>query len=337
MIRLKLLYLAVGLVLLDFVLHEADLAAVADQMAVFGWGAVAVMAVYLLAFIFDSIAWSLTIARVPLNAQWIYRFWKVRMIGEAYNNITPFASMGGEPVKALILKSRYGVPFREGIASIVLARTTFLIALVAFLCSDFLLVVLDARLSTLYKSVAALGLGTFTVAIVLFFLAQRFRVTSRLARRFLPNRLAAKFELFLGEIDGIEEAMVRFYTASYARLVGSVSLAFGNWVLGVVELYLAFLFLGHPIDLWDAWIIETLVQLVRAAAFFVPAAIGVQDGTFLVITAALTGNPTLGVSAALVRRGRELLWIAWGLVLAWIDHFQPPRPEEFARALEEDA
>ena len=48
----------------------------------------------------------------------------VRMIGEAYNNITPTASLGGEPVKAWLLKANWGVPLRDAGASLVIAKTT---------------------------------------------------------------------------------------------------------------------------------------------------------------------------------------------------------------------
>jgi hypothetical protein len=77
-------------------------------------------------------------------------------------------------------------------------------------------------------------------------------------------------------------------------------------------------FLGHPISLTDAWVIEAAVQLVRSGAFFIPAGIGMQEGAFFVIIALLTGQPALGLAVAAVRRFREVIWIAWGLVLGWL-------------------
>ena len=61
-----------------------------------------------------------------------------------------------------------------------------------------------------------------------------------------------------------------------------------------------------------------LTQLVRAGTFFIPASIGAQEGAFVVVFDALTGQAGLGLAAALVRRGRELIWIGLGLVVGWL-------------------
>ena len=72
-------------------------------------------------------------------------------------------------------------------------------------------------------------------------------------------------------------------------------------------------FLGHPISLIDAWIIESVAQLVRAGTFFIPASIGVQEGAFVIIGAAMSGSPTIGFAIAVVRRIREIIWMGWGI------------------------
>ena len=55
------------------------------------------------------------------------------MVGSAINKLTPAAGLAGEPVKAVILKRIYGLPYREGIASLVVAKTANLFALLVFL------------------------------------------------------------------------------------------------------------------------------------------------------------------------------------------------------------
>ena len=49
--------------------------------------------------------------------RWVYRLWKVRMVGEALNFVLPAASMGGEPVKVVLLKSSHGIGYHEGASS----------------------------------------------------------------------------------------------------------------------------------------------------------------------------------------------------------------------------
>ena len=69
----------------------------------------------------------------------------------------------------------------------------------------------------------------------------------------------------------------------------------------------------------EAWLIEAVAQLVRAGFFFVPASLGVTEAAMVLVYDALTGRPSLGFAVALIRRARELLWIAWGLWLGWLE------------------
>jgi hypothetical protein len=69
----------------------------------------------------------------------------------------------------------------------------------------------------------------------------------------------------------------------------------------------------------EAWLIEAVAQLVRTGFFFVPASLGVTEAAMVLVYDALTGRPSLGFAVALIRRGRELVWIAWGLWLGWLE------------------
>lgn len=79
-----------------------------------------------------------------------------------------------------------------------------------------------------------------------------------------------------------------------------------------------FALLGDPITFANALLIEAAVQLVRTLAFVVPAGLGAQEAAMLLAAEAIVGAPATGVAAAVVRRGRELVWIASTLVMATI-------------------
>ena len=97
----------------------------------------------------------------------------------------------------------------------------------------------------------------------------------------------------------------------------ALALAFLGWVLGAAELWAIFWALGRPMSPLEVWVIEAAVQLLRQGSFFIPGSLGVTEGTFYLLLDALTGQPSLGVAAALVRRLRELVWIGLGLVAGW--------------------
>jgi glycosyltransferase 2 family protein len=320
---LKLVYLLVGLALLAAVVAEVDVAEVAGRVVQVGWGIGVILGLYLAAFVIDSFTWQMALLEVPLDGRWLYRTWKARMVGEAFNSVIPAAGMGGEPVKAVLLKKYYGIGYRQGTASLFLGKTINMIALVVFLGGGFALMLGSPLLSASYKLVAGAGLAAVTLGTFLFFIIQRLRITS-LAGTWLSRwRFAARIESVLDHVRDMDGRLSSFYTDHRGRFAGAVALALVNWLIGILEIYYTMIFLGHPVTLVDAWIIEAMAQMVRTGTFFIPASIGAQEGAFLLVCGAMTGSPSLGVAVALVRRFREVLWIVWGFVLASLFSFKP--------------
>jgi uncharacterized protein (TIRG00374 family) len=273
----------------------------------------------MVSFVIDAWTWQMTLPSVPLDARWLYRLWKVRMVGEAVNATTPAAGMGGEPVKAVLLKRRYGIGYREGAASLVLARTINVLALLVFLGVGYVLVLRAPDLPPGYRAVAGAGLAASVVGVLAFWAIQRFRITS-LAGTFAARFGAARrIESVLGHVRDVDDMLVGFYTRRRGRFAAAIALGFVAWWLGALEVWFVLRVLGHPLPFGDAWIIESVAQLVRLGVFFIPATLGAQEGAFFLVGEALAGSATLGVAVGLVRRCRDLVWIAWGFALAaWI-------------------
>ena len=320
---LKVFYLLLGVGLLWLVIAETDFAQVGEQIARVGVGFLVILAVYFIAFAIDSVTWHMAIPSLPLNAGWAYRVWKLRMVGEAFNTVMPGGGMGGEPVKAVLLKKHYGIDYKEGTASLILAKTINMMALVVFLTVGFALMIDQGSLPKAFQAVATVGLAVLGVAVVLFFVIQRFGITTStgtwISRWPIGKRVAA----VLHHIADMDQRLIRFYVQTRGRFAVALFLAFVNWLLGVVEIHYAMMFIGHPVSWADAWIIEALAQLVRTGAFFIPAAIGAQEGTFLLVCGAITGVPSLGVSVAVIRRIREVIWIVWGFLLGVLYSMTP--------------
>lgn len=91
----KFLYLLFGFVLLGLILQKTDIDAVLQQVTHIGWGGMSVvLGIHSIAFLSDVYAWQLTFKTIPPNLGWLYRLFLVRMVGEAFNQVTPLASMG---------------------------------------------------------------------------------------------------------------------------------------------------------------------------------------------------------------------------------------------------
>ena len=316
---LRYLYFAFGIGILLLVLIDVDFGAVFDSLERFGWlGFSLVLGIYLIAFWVDSLSWLLAIKTAPISWLWSWRAFSTRIAGEAYNALIPAAGIGGEPIKADILKRRFGVHLKLGSASLIIAKTVNMIALIAFLGLGFTMVQGMEILTYSIKTMALTGLTILIVGTAAIFLFQRYKLTSRLAYSLSNSNSPDWFRRSLVHLEDIDRIFIDFYKNNGRRFKWALFLAFSNWLLGAAEIYLILNFLGYSIDWTEAWVIEAATQLTRTAAFFIPAAIGVQEGTFVFICGLLTGNPTLGIATALIRRAREILWIGAGVIFAFV-------------------
>ncbi len=314
----KIVFFLVGLILLAWVIQNLNFKEIIVLINQIGFGFILVIGVYFIAFLFDTLTWQITILSAPLTPKWAYRFFQLRLSGEAFNNILPAASIGGEPIKAIMLKNLYGFNYREGIASLVLSRTINTISLIIFLIIGFLLMINSDVLDDNYNTIAGAGLIVLSLAILFFFCIQRFKVASHTSTVLSKNKWFHWLNNFLHHIREVDDILVTFYKDHIKRTSYALILALINWVLGAVEIFITMHLIGHPISLVDAWIIEAIAQLVRTATFFIPASIGAQEGAFLIIGSAVTGSPAIGFTMAIVRRTREIIWIIWGLVVFYI-------------------
>src|SRR5262249_31086759 len=119
----------------------------------------------------------------------------------------------------------------------------------------------------------------------------------------------------LDSADAID-AQARCIYARRKDVMISIFWLSATWILGVLEVWIALWLLGYPVGFLKAFLIESLVQGVRAAAFLIPGALGGQEGGFLWVGTLLSIPAEGALALALARRARELAFGVPGL-LAW--------------------
>ncbi|MGF1614131.1 MAG: lysylphosphatidylglycerol synthase transmembrane domain-containing protein, partial [Gammaproteobacteria bacterium] len=231
--------------------------------------------------------------------------------------LTPLGSLGGEPIKAALIRKHCGIGYREGTASLILAQTIVNLALLGILFIGFLLMLITVSLPSSYSLAAGLGMGLFSLAILGFVLVQRAKLLSRAGGWLGRGKLGERARHLLHVVHEVEDRIIAFYTDTPGRLALAVGTSLLHWLVTIVGVYLGLRFLGQPMTLAEAWVLTAMVVLVRSALFVVPAGLGSQDGTFVLITGALTGSAAVGLALALLIRFREMVWILWGLAIGW--------------------
>ncbi|MBK17850.1 MAG: hypothetical protein CMM52_03295 [Rhodospirillaceae bacterium] len=314
---LKVAFLLIGVSLLVAIVINTDLRGAIELIAKMSWGIGIILGLFFVAFLGDVLAWQLTL-RSSVGVVWFCRLWLVRMIGEAFNYTLPAGGMGGEPVKAVLLKRYFRIDYDAAIASLILIKTVNLIALIAFLSVGFGLMHLSAAVDPSLRSIAGIGLLILVFAITAFFAVQRFGLISAFATSLNKSKGWPWVENAAAKISDVEIHFKDFYGRSGAKFLGSLFVAFAVWCIGVAEIYATLHLLGFPVSMSQAWVIEAAAQLIRSGTFFIPASIGAQEGIFVIMCGIFTGSPTSGLAAALVRRIREIVWVSAGFLLSTI-------------------
>jgi len=288
----------------------SGLDAVGHAIASVGWGILLVVMVRAVTVSVAGAGWWLLFpskARPQFGACVLLRF-----VREAVNVLLPVAQVGGDVVGARLL-TRYAVPGALAAASVIVdilvqAAAQFLFAALGLLT----LMALGAD-HALARS-AAIGLAVAALLLAGFYLAQR-RGGQRLLQS-IVNRLAGDREWrVLGTIDAVYQNLTMIYAARSSFIASSV-VHLAGWVVGVAEVSIVFAFMGHPVSIGEALVIESLLHAVRGAAFAIPSALGAQEGALVVLCAAFGIPPEQAIALSLVKRAADVVLGVPGL-LGW--------------------
>jgi len=123
------------------------------------------------------------------------------------------------------------------------------------------------------------------------------------------------------EIVVVNDRMKAIRHLGARRLLHSTLLFLGVWILETIETYFVLRILGIDASLIQAGRLESLVSVLRLAAFFMPAGLGVQEGGYVGLLTAmgLATGFSLIASFLVLKRIRDLVWIVggYGLLLAY--------------------
>ena len=315
----RVLLLVLGVVLMGVLIVQNDPAEIFASITRLSWKlGVLICFPSVLVMAFDTLGWRFAFLQDRVR---FHTLFGARLAGEAFNLTTPTAALGGEAVKTWLLRGH--APLDESLLSVVVAKSTIMIAQALFL----LLGIVLAWLVVLPDSPLLHGMLWLLVLEVLsvggFVAAQTQGMFGRGQR--LLQRLRLRRSGTGETLRQVDRGLASFYRTQPRRLILSIGFHLVAWLLGSIEVYLALHFLGADVSLTTATVIEAFGTAIRFATFMIPASVGAQEGIFVVTFAALGLGSTTGVSFALTRRVREIAWIVAGLIAFAVMRERPAR------------
>ena len=264
--------LAGGLIVV-WLVWEIGVATLITELRKLSWRLPLILLPQVVTNLFKTEAWRLAFPRRRPRFGLLF---PVRLAGEAVNETTPTATMGGEALKAfLLVRAGGGVPIAEGFVSVVVAKTALVASLAAFIGAAFALAWAIGSMPSSILTLLAVLSAYMAASTAGFMWAQGrgvFRMGGRaLAWIGLGDRVAVGAERLDADLRW-------FYGERRGQAAAVFGLSFVGWATGALETWLMLVLLDSPVSLLTALVIEGGATGVRAVGFLIPGSIGILEG-----------------------------------------------------------
>jgi len=299
--------LALGLALL---IHSG-LDDVMHILGVAGWSLLWVIPVHVAPIAVDAIAWRVLLRGHP-RAGMPFLIWTAS-VRDSINTLLPVARVGGEVAGVRLLMLR-DIPGVTAAASVIVEVTLTLVVQFGFALLG-LAILLYYLQDNEGARIVIIGLLVSLPVLVAFFLLQQRWGLFQLLERALIALTGRQVLSLAGDMATLDAAIQQLYRQRRVMLIGCFW-QFTGLMVGAVELWFTMWLLGHPFNLLDAIMLESLAQAVQSASFMIPGNLGVQEGSFVLFGAAAGLPADVALALSLARRVRQ---VGYGIpfLLSW--------------------
>lgn len=242
------------------------------------------------------------------------RLFLIRHIGETVSLINPTSLVGGETVKAMLLKD-YNLNKNLAVASILSSRAIMVITqLLLFTLAFTILALSDENFDVPINSHWLL----YSIMTILLMLGSTYFFWLPIKQQILTTKhgllLKQKTRALRLKIGGVfTELRLLFKHHKKMLLIASLFAAI-HWIIGSLEFYFILKFLSVKASMPQALLVDMGIIFFKAAGAFIPGQIGVEEyGNKVMLLAIGIPGTEIWITASILRRTRQLIWIAFGI------------------------
>ena len=314
---LGIIFAVLGLILFAYFIRKAGISQIVDGITRLGYWFGLVLVISAFRQLVRSLAW--TQCFEPPNKLRLLHAIEARIMGDALGNIIPLASVAvSEPSKAVFVRDR--VPLLSALAALALENIFYSLSVVLFIFSGTTALMLSFSLPRplRYASIAALIVTASIVPLGYLVIHNQWRFVSG-ALRFLSrwSIVTARLEKALPRAESLEERVYGFYSRNRGRIIPIFLLEVCFHLAGITEIYFVLSFISESVapTLLTAFILESVNRIINVAFKFVPLRTGVDEAGTGMLSKVLGFTTVIGVTLAIVRKGRDIFWTTIGVLL----------------------
>ena len=307
-----------GLLLFAYFVRRAGLGEIASGIQRLGFGFILILAISSVRYVVRALAWVRCVEaphRLPFRDAVA-----ARLMGDALGNVIPFASVAvSEPSKAVFVKDR--VPLLVGLSALAVENIFYALSVALFIFAGTATLLLSFALpkGLRYASIGALITTLVIIPAGYFLLRSESKFLSGTLKFFGRRGVAPKLVAKIApRLQSLEERIFGFYQRGQQSFLSIFALDMCFHLAGVAEIYATLSFIS-PVapSLRQAFILESVNRIINVAFKFIPLRAGVDEGGTGQVSKVLGFAPQIGVTLAIIRKGRDLFWSAIGIILIW--------------------
>lgn len=305
-----------GVGLFVYLVVAADYRKILDGIAGFGVDGFAILAgIYMLRLLARASAWKLS----------VYEPYKLRLrdtfpaviIGEALSTMIPLGILVSGTAKAVAVRKK--VPLVVGLSSVATENLFYSLVTGIYIVLGGFAFLRSFELTDAWVTTIDLVILAISTLIVLGFamVIRQWHLASELCESLYKRGFLKRFlEHGRVQVRLFENLIYGFYRQSPQRFAPIILLEATFHMLGIVEVWfvLSRLTSGRP-ELFTAFLLESISRAIVTAFKLIPFTIGVDEAGAQFVTETLAIGASVGVTLAIVRKGRSLFWTSIGVTL----------------------
>lgn len=319
MTRLKLAAASLtilGIGLFSYLVYSVGVTEILDGIARFGFIGFAVILVnYFCRICIRAYAWKLSVHE-PYSLKMRDTVPAV-VIGEAMSSTFPLGILVSGTAKAIAVRRR--IPLVAGLSSVATENLFYSLVTGIFLVlgAAFLLVSFAVDDNTAYVLIFIISSLLILMALGILMVIRQWHFASETAQWLYRRGIAHRFlEKLRMDIRIFENLIYGFYRRHPSRFIPIALLEAAFHSLGILEVWFILFRIGDTLPpVVSAFLLESVSRLITVVFKLVPFLIGVDEAGAQFVGEMLAIGAGVGVTLAIIRKGRILFWATVGYLL----------------------
>jgi len=246
---------------------------------------------------------------------------KAYLAGDALGSLTPLGMVVSEPAKAAFVRDR--VPIVASISALAVENLFYMLSVALFIFAGTAALLLSFPLNSKLRFASYATLAVITVVVFTGYLVVRrqWRFLSGALEAFERRGVARRFVAARGErVRAVEARIYGFYENNRARFIPILALEGCFHLAGVAEVYATLYFILDQPPAFNelalaAFVLESVNRVINVIFKFVPMRVGIDEAGTGLFTKVLKFGTTVGVTLAIIRKARVIVWTAIGVAV----------------------